>query len=96
MSLKPYLLNEVKAGSRPYVVFKQVYHMPKRTKDWDSVDREMAAKRDGYHPTAVLRRTKNWIHRVKNVTNPRNRYFLYHPIYEKTFDYIIIILTTLT
>ncbi|CAB4393298.1 unnamed protein product [Rhizophagus irregularis] len=28
--------------------------MPKRTKDWDSVDREMAAKRDGYHPTAVL------------------------------------------
>ncbi|UZO08324.1 uncharacterized protein OCT59_028582 [Rhizophagus irregularis] len=46
MSLKPYLLNEVKAGSRPYVVFKQVYHMPKRTKDWDSVDREMAAKRD--------------------------------------------------
>ncbi|GBC52849.2 hypothetical protein GLOIN_2v1779760 [Rhizophagus irregularis DAOM 181602=DAOM 197198] len=67
MSLKPYLLNEVKAGSRPYVVFKQVYHMPKRTKDWDSVDREMAAKRDGYHPTAVLRRTKNWIHRVKNL-----------------------------
>ncbi|CAB5195366.1 unnamed protein product [Rhizophagus irregularis] len=53
MSLKPYLLNEVKAGSRPYVVFKQVYHMPKRTKDWDSVDREMAAKRDGYHPTAI-------------------------------------------
>ncbi|CAB4472931.1 unnamed protein product [Rhizophagus irregularis] len=27
--------------------------MPKRTKDWDSVDREMAAKRDGYHPTAI-------------------------------------------
>ncbi|CAB4417703.1 unnamed protein product [Rhizophagus irregularis] len=42
MSPKPYLLNE----ARPYVVFKQVYHMPKRTKDWDSVDREMAAKRD--------------------------------------------------
>ncbi|PKK73753.1 hypothetical protein RhiirC2_864261 [Rhizophagus irregularis] len=30
---KPFLLNEDKNNSKPYVVFKQIYHLPKRTPD---------------------------------------------------------------
>uniref|UniRef100_U9UNL1 Uncharacterized protein n=2 Tax=Rhizophagus irregularis TaxID=588596 RepID=U9UNL1_RHIID len=30
---KPFLLNEDKDNAKPYVVFKQIYHLPKRTHD---------------------------------------------------------------
>ncbi|CAB5199581.1 unnamed protein product [Rhizophagus irregularis] len=30
---KPFLLNEDKNNAKPYVVFKQIYHLPKRTYD---------------------------------------------------------------
>ncbi|PKY49485.1 hypothetical protein RhiirA4_465504 [Rhizophagus irregularis] len=53
---KPYLLNEDKSNSKPYVIFKQIHHLPKRK--YDTVDfMEQCENRTN--------KAKNWIRRVK-------------------------------
>ncbi|PKY30300.1 hypothetical protein RhiirB3_447318 [Rhizophagus irregularis] len=66
---KPFLLNEDKNNSKPYVVFKQIYHLPKRTHDnigYIEQCENCANKK-------LFRSTKNWIRRVKKRNKLKKR-----------------------